>query len=492
METDESTSNFSETSDMVSNFQETYQSDEAILENNHFDEVAQEVDKSTEETQEASASEESGIEYYSVFGLTRSPYLNELIRVAETFYNEPHHPEIHIAELSEKLNLMKEVSKNLSNTFERIQQLQEDIPTIREQNIIVAENLNKLKEALEKFDDVISTKDKHTLVQYLLQIKSAVLNLFSAFDILRDEEQNLERYSESPYFNELIRIAKGVMRGAFPPEALKEIIMIIQFYWEKAYKDFNIYKTQKIDILDVKNKIPELENAYEECGRGLQEINLFFEDGNFEHIEEGIALVKQASDIMIESLNIINKALSLGAMKTCLRCGAENPINAKCCTQCQAVFPNYTQDVIASEIDFRFDNEITPVSQRMITLHVQKLIDIIESFKRDRGNLEELDATINWLWEKIDNAKKHIDFIKIPDQMGDEEDRNLLKLSHDLLLIGIDNLEKALWEMKLFPEDGDISHLTSGLDLALAGNDNIYEVQKISQQIWEKYNPKTE
>jgi hypothetical protein len=334
--------------------------------------------------------------------------------------------------------------------------------------------------------------NKELLVQGLLHTRAATENLFAAFDILREEELKQESYSKSPLFNELIRIARGVARGAFPPEVLKDMLEMMRANWEKTYKDFSIYKTQQIEKYEVKVAIPVLEDAYEACGNGLQEIALFFEDGNPRHIEEGIALVKQSSEIMVASYELINKAIASANMRTCFHCGAESPVSEKFCVNCQAMFPHYDRETAASDIDIRIDNGITSLSQRMITTHIQKLIDVVESFKAGRGDLNDLNNTIEWLWEKVEMGKKFLGQMKIPQGIGDEEDKQLLKRSEELLACGIENLERALAEMKLYPEDGEFTHLSDGLEFALKGNDYVYEVQQMSQQMWEKYNPKNQ
>lgn len=426
----------------------------------------------------------------NIFSLTRSPYLNDLIKDAEVIYYEQTCPEIYFEPLKEKLAIMQEVARNLEEVYAKTKATQERTPVIIAQDEIIEQNLALLKQAMMQCESIFSTKDKNTMLEALASMKNATVNLFYAFDNLKEEEQKYDSFSLSPYFNELIRITNGVIEGRFPAEALTERLTYMTGFWEKTHKEFTIYKTQKTDNQIIADRIPILEEAYRNCGDGLAEMALFYQDGNLEHLSSGIAAVKYSSDILVESYSIIDQVLHADEVKTCLRCGGANELSARICSHCQAVIPNYTSYESNSKgLDITVEETITAVPERYITTNILKLMEVVDGFRMGEGNPDDLANTLEWLWQKIQEGKEMHQKMQIPPQIEDAETIQKLELSRDYMAEGIQKLENALIEMNVFFEDGEVSHLTEGLEVALAGNDDIVEVQRMGLEIWVKLMP---
>jgi|GEM_PF-953691 len=426
----------------------------------------------------------------NIFSLTRSPYLNDVIKDVETIYYEQACPEIYFEPLKEKLAIMQEVARSLEEVYAKTRQTQEMTPTIIAQDEIIEQNLAVLKQAVSQCESIFSTKDKNTMLEALSSMKNATISLFYAFDCLKEEEQRYDTFSQSPYFNELIRITNGVIEGRFPPESLGERLAFMRAFWERTYKEFTIYKTQRIDSPVIAETIPVLEEAYCNCGAGLAEMALFYEDGDLQHLSTGIATVKYGSDILVDSYAIIDRALHADEVKSCLRCGGANDLGARVCSHCQAVIPNYTSYESTSKgIDITVEETITAVSERYITTNIMKLMEVVEGFRMGDGNPEDLANTLEWLWNKIQQGKEMHQKMQIPTTIEDQETIQKLELSRDYMADGIQKLENALIEMNIFFEDGEVGHLTEGLELALAGNDDIVEVQRMGLEIWVKHMP---
>lgn len=424
----------------------------------------------------------------NIFSLTRSPYLNDLIKDAELIYYEQTCPEIYFEPLKEKLAIMQEVARSLEEVYAKTKVTQEQTPVIMAQDEIIEQNLEILKQSVTLCESIFSTKDKNKMLEALASMKNATANLFYAFDNLKEEEQKYDSYSISPYFNELIRITNGVIEGRFPAEALTERLTFMQSFWEQTYKEFNIYKTQKTDSQIIADRIPILDEAYRDCGDGLAEMALFFQDGNLEHLCRGIATVKQSSDILVESYSIIDQALHADEVKTCLRCGGANELSARVCSHCQAVIPNYTSYESTSKgLDITVEETITAVPERYITTNIMKLMEVVNGFRMGEGNPEDLSNTLEWLWQKLQEGKEMYQKMQIPANIEDDETIQKLELSRDYMAEGIQKLENALIEMNIFFEDGEVNHLTEGLEVALAGNDDIVEVQRMGLEIWVKH-----
>ncbi len=426
----------------------------------------------------------------NIFSLTRSPYLNDVIKEAESIYYEQACPEAYFELLKEKLATMQEVVKSMEEVYEKTKATQERTEGIIAQDEIIEQNLLLFNQAMMQCERIFSTKDKNIMLEALASMKNATANLFYAFDNLKEEELRYDSFSQSPYFSELIRITNGVIEGRFSGDALTERLTFMQIFWERTFKEFTIYKTQKVNNQIIADRIPILEEAYRNCGAGLAEMAVFYEDGNLEHLSSGIATVKYASDILVESFSIIDQALHKDEVKTCFRCGGANELNARICSNCQAVIPNYTSYESPSKgLDITVEETITAVPERYITTNILKLMEVVNGFKMGEGNPEDLANTLEWLWNKLQQGKEMHQKMQIPPTIDDAETIQKLELSRDCMAAGIQKLENALIEMNVFFEDGEVSHLTEGLEIALSGNDDIVEVQRMGLEIWVKHMP---
>ncbi len=434
----------------------------------------------------------TGTEPDQTFNLTRSPYLNELIKAAAVVYYEPECPELYLDSLREKLNIMKNVARGLSDTHGRLKMIQERTPEIIEQNITIEENLYELWKELELFDSLFSTFSRENLSACLSQVKSTTEKLFIAFDRIKEEEHKFSNYySPSPYFNELIRITSGVMRGDFPPEALKEHIEWMIGFWNHSFKEFTIYKTQRIDK-EVQERLPAIQHAYEHCGEGLHRMMQYYEDGDLNHLSEGVGVVQGSSIVLFESFAFIQNALTqmpVDTTVTCYRCGTENKIEAKSCAQCLAIFPSYLELEQRPSIDLKVDDDVKPLNQRMITTNIQSLLEIVAGFNAEHGNMQDLKNILELLWGKVQESKVALEKMPVPQGIENQEEKLSLERSRSMIADAAQKMEATIKEMGAFFEDGDLKHLNRGLEMALIVNDIVVEVQRIGREIWEKYHP---
>ncbi|MDQ7823825.1 MAG: hypothetical protein RDV48_13585 [Candidatus Eremiobacteraeota bacterium] len=423
----------------------------------------------------------------SLFSLTRSPYLNEVLKAAELLYYEEVCPDVRVNDLKDALEIYKNVVAKLSEVYSNLRPVQEQTEGIVQCNSIIEESFQRLHEGFELCESAFSKKpDIEGLVNGLSLIRLATEELFSAFDSLRDQELSLPSHSSSPFFHELLRIAHGVARGDFPQEALREQLAFMKDLWERHYREFLVYKGEKFESPEIASRIEELESAYEQCGEGFQQMERYLESGVRDQLEQGIALVKESSDKLLEIQDVVQRAVEEASTKSCLYCGAKNDLYAKNCEECQAMFHTYTpQEEPSSEVDLRIGEQVTS-NERLIATNIIKLMEVVTSLTQGSGSTEELANTLNWLWDKIQQGKAQLERMKVPDDHPDEEEKELLIRSYEILSGGIQKLEAAISELGQFPEDGNAEHLTSGLDMALAGNDDVSEVQQISQKIWER------
>lgn len=428
--------------------------------------------------------------YEEIFSLTGSPYLNELIKACEAYYNEPEHNETLIENIKNRLMIFQEISKSLELTFDKIKKTQDKTPIIEEHNAIIEENLLTLQESLRILESFLITKDRETMIAGIFNAKISTENLFYAFETLKTEEENLGYYSQSPHFNELIRITDGVIRGDFPPEELKERIDWMMAYWEKSYNEFLSSKNAGMANQQVMERLILIEAAFIKCGNSLKLMDKYFEDNDINNLVSGVNEIKEASDELIEHFEFIQKeSTNITPKKNCCYCGKANEISAKFCVECDAVIPGFTPSEEKSEINIKIGDNITIDNRRVITSHIQKLIELVTSVIHGNGSLEDLQKFLAWLWQKIQIGKENLSKMKMPDNVGDEEDRTLLEKSQHLMGTGVMKLETAIREIHLYTVDGNLDHLSQGMNIAISGNDDIWEVQSISRQIWEKYHP---
>lgn len=417
----------------------------------------------------------TGQELEELFSFTRSSYLNNLIAEAKNIYEDEFDPDFFIDDYREKLQMFRELAEKLREFHGNLRRIQEDTPTIAEQSERIIGSFDLMFRGIKTMEEYMEYREKDKIVEGLKEIKSANDAIFSAIDIVIQEEAKLEKYSKSPYVHELIRIAKGVISKGYPKETLKEKLDWMIDYCDGVYRDFQIYKSARFETTAIQEKIPAMETALEKFKAGLREMEDYFNDEDSSHIEKSIQMLRESGDVLIESCELIQSEIKSSSSKYCVKCGEMNPLTAKFCSKCSALLPE-TQaaaDEPGGSMSISSGGEERPMASNII-----RLSEVVKDFSEGRSSEQEVLDVIEWMEEKVRAGIS--DLQSMSPVEGSDEEREALESLGELLTQGTYELESALAEMKRFFEDGEAGHLREGLECAREASYKLYQVQERS------------
>lgn len=407
-----------------------------------------------------------------VFSFTRSSGLNSLIEEAKNIYNDEFDPDFFIDDYRDKLQKFRELSEKLREFHGNLQKIQEDAPVIVEQGEIIRKNFDVLLEGLRKMEEYLEYREKETILEGLRIVKQANNAIFAAVDFISQEDASREKLSKSPYVHDLIRVARGVISKGFPREALKEKLEALLSYSEGVYRDFHIYKTARFETAAIQDRITEMETALDKYREGLQEMEHYFSDENEAHIEKGIALVKEGSDVLVDSYELIQRELAASGSKYCVKCGEENPLTSKFCSKCSALLPESQQGEEGGG-----DTAAADTGQ-VLTSNIIRLADAVNDYTEGRSSEQELLKVIEWMEEKVQAGISGLQNMAPLESAGAEEGGEDLQRVGALFEEGTYELQSALATMKSFFQEGDPGRLRDGLSAAVAAAHKLYQVQE--------------
>jgi ribosomal protein L40E len=312
-------------------------------------------------------------------------------------------------------------------------------------------------------------------------VKKANDEVFSAIDLIKEEDARLPRHSKSPYVHELIRIAKGVKDKGFPREALKERLDWMAGYCENIYKDFQIYKSSRCETEAIQAKLPDMEAALSKYREGLREIEEFFVDDNNAHLEKGIDFIRTGSEGLVEAYELIHAEIKGFSSKLCVKCGDENLITDKFCKKCSAILPEGQGRTDLGNLNLKVAEDSRNEDDRVYCSNILVLMEAVNEYRAGRSSKDALLKVINWMDDKIREGSQTLASMETPASFQSAEEQETVLVTKEMLEDGTSRLGEALAIMKQFFDTGDEACLAEGLEIALQAQDTLYQVQERSK-----------
>lgn len=290
-------------------------------------------------------------------------------------------------------------------------------------------------------------------------------NIVSAWN---DEEGDLESElypdeTNSPNVNILIRNARKFLDDKLSGEELIQEVDATADRLEKALSELQAYAEQLEPEHPAKDLAEHSEVAYEEFGRGLEEMEKLTREG----IEAGIELCISAA-FKLESLN--QHYLSLEAqsqMVECVMCGHLNSPGRADCEKCSATLPSAMK--AASAEGGAYSSDLVMVPKEYLELY-----DACDKVAADEIPLEQWQEQIDLFTERFNAASQQIHDITSSNREVFESVPEILREAESVV-DALDEALEALQRMQLFGEDGNVEHLNQGWMDLLAGTQKVQQ-----------------
>ncbi len=151
-------------------------------------------------------------------------------------------------------------------------------------------------------------------------------------------------------------------------------------------------------------------------------------------------------------------------MVVCIRCGHQNPEGEHFCESCNAVMPKISETISAA-----------PPGR--INVHYNQLKEAVEKIQSGESTQEQYLETLNFVYNTIYERLIEVENMEISEEIKpDFEEQYQLGLS------GIHFFLQGIEELKLYVEDSNPDHLTSGMESAYQGNENLNQALEMARE----------
>lgn len=147
----------------------------------------------------------------------------------------------------------------------------------------------------------------------------------------------------------------------------------------------------------------------------------------------------------------------------CIKCGAQNPNDARYCNNCNAMLPKMADS---------YEEEAPPIHDRY-----NQLKNAGEKVKSGEWTADEFIEFVEGIYHVLTGISQDIREIDIPPESTSEFEEELA-----IGFEGISLYEQGIQEMLGFIQTKDPVHIDSGLAMIRQGNDRINQAMHINRQ----------
>jgi len=269
-----------------------------------------------------------------------------------------------------------------------------------------------------------------------------------------------------------------VLDGKFNKKHLQKKADSLFALAKENYEDLLALKKASVPY-DIEEEVFKVEHSYKELLSGLNEMTDFFRTGDKNRLKTGIELVKEHSEKLVASQKNLEKEKEEPAVKKCLRCGNNNPPEAKFCTKCKMVIPEFKAKPLESQMNIRLEEDrIVHGDGTVMTENLYRISQAVENFKNGKITEEQLAVTVDWIEKKVTSTRRQFEThkkkkpLKMP-----ERDRKLSEEMEELTEKGILRFEEAVEIFKDSLERNNYTLLRKGLERATEAVENLYKAQ---------------
>lgn len=410
------------------------------------------------------------------FELSRSPYFNDVIRAAREAYEDPAHRDVHGKDLAERLKFMAEFAELLARRFAGTMKVRPKTALSRAVTPRVEKGFADLKDAMRDLQAWFGDHAPERLSRGCARGRQAVEELFDAFGELRKEEETFPVFSRSPFVQELVRVAMGVAKGEFPPDALKEKLEWMQERYRDFRKDFASWSSAPSENAAVDELLPLAAKALDRMGASLEEMGRYLKDRNRDHLKVGCEMLLQAGEVLMNVQEELLRA-SVPQGVACPRCAADNPTGVRACSKCGATLPEIA-GLPTQTMEVRETGAARPQFA-----HLVRLETAVEGALQGTVDRAELRKHVEWFAAKARQGRKGFQELKAPDSFPSEDARRIAMETRDLMDRGTKAVVEGVERLEKHLADGEREHLERGMERIREGADLILQAQERAQGV---------
>jgi len=459
--------------------------------------------------------------------LTRSPQVNELIKVA----GKVKEGKVDKEELRDPINKLYDTYDALVSSYKALLPTQPKTKDLEIKAKLLSDAFEGFRNALDEITLYFKEEDAIHLDYGLKLLKNETDLIMKLIDDFKAEEKKVKTYSQSPEINELIRIGKGIIKGDFKPAYLRPRYEIAKNIYEDTFSNVTAITEKEPDTEALKKQTPIILEALNLFKEGLEKLEEYFnlaekteEKGELleiievkgkdiapepEEIREGEEKTEESekaeevreevinpSELLDCGLDSIQKASGLiydaqMALRAeieelstptvrCPRCAHKVPANARYCKECRARIPE--MPVAGSTIEIKDRSPLEQQDQVMVPPHIKKVYDAAFEVHAGKITKEDFEKELDWLKGKMTENRDNMDeLLKTPKGIDKKEEEFFEKVKKTVIE-GVKNCLDGIEEMRLYIKDDEKTHLETGLAMIMKGGTYLYGVREVGRK----------
>lgn len=285
---------------------------------------------------------------------------------------------------------------------------------------------------------------------------------------------------ESPNLKELTDAGHGVCDGEVSDEDFKKVIKKISAELDKTISEFEQIRKGEPDSITAREQVIRIERAFSLHKDAFKEINLYFGDGDDQHILDGLEIARKATNRLYKSFMLLQESAEIAATRVCVQCGFRCPGTVNVCEQCGAQLPRVgTTQASQYEMTMGGDPQQEPVYYT--NPNFDRLYKEVTELKAGKLGSDKLKKTLDWLSKNLETARKEYEQLDTSFFTEEEE-----KMFGDVFVYAkksFDEYDRAFTEMKKYFKDDDQVHLDEGLKIAFQATQIIAQVEQFSSEV---------
>jgi hypothetical protein len=274
----------------------------------------------------------------------------------------------------------------------------------------IGEKFADIRPLISALRDDLSLGDYSAAQETLVVLKDQAITLFSLFGEYREAAQAGPRYSEIPYTHELLRVCHHYLNGALSIDAVQGRLEVFCQYHEALENQVATIIPSPPERETFEQRAEDLEEVLNIQLQGIEDLDYALERNDERAIADSLETLSEAAEVLVDIYKSLQKADLQPRTVACIRCGADNSIEARVCGECSAVLPQRAAlEAPTSTIALEEDGtavgpqeaeEITrlqnAVNESLQTGQKQGLLDALEDYgKRLARNKRQFDRMDN-------------------------------------------------------------------------------------------------
>lgn len=407
------------------------------------------------------------------FELSISPVFNEVIHAAEAVFNYPD-DEAFREDLGACLRAMAEFMQTLSAYFQEAIKIRPKTELSVSAPKEFEKELQTMTSVISALKDILKEKDVKAIPELLDKGRGSLTSMFDIFERMKKEEESFPVFSKSPYIQEIVRIATGVAKNQYKPEALRDKLHWLRDRYLEFKDDFAGMKDIPKENEDVEKLIPIAEQALNRMGASLDKMAAFLRNYDKQLLKDGCSELLQSSEVLIAVQERMMKA-STAQPAACPNCGAMNPGGAKRCRSCSAQMPSIV-GLSTQTLEIKENNEEGGIGASYT--YLVRLQGACGSYRKELISFDDLKREINFFAEKVKAGKEK--FAQMKKQYADQPHTEQTDLCYKELETGIGKLSEGLGCLNQFLTDKNSDHIDKGLEKIFEGAEAMTYAQSVS------------